>query len=88
MSHNPCHQDCTDFPDITDGAEDQGCCSPAVIRKDCERPTLPSNDCDEIDPTVEYDEENETFTILTNLYDQNCQIIFDQNTSPITTLVV
>lgn len=88
MSHNPCHHDCTDFPDLTDGAEDQGCCAPAPIHRGCEVPVIPRNDCDEIDPTFEFDEENETFSVLTNLYDQDCNIIFDQNTSPITTLLV
>jgi len=87
MSHNPCHHPC----DWTDGDEpttdDLGCCSPYPIRKTCEAPEVRVPDCDEQDPVVSYDPETEEFTILTNLYDQNCSPITDQNSSIIQTLI-
>lgn len=88
MSHDPCRAlDCTDFPDLTDGAEDKGCCKPIPFRRTCEAPVLPRTECDEIDPTIEYDEETEEFFAVGIMYDSECSTLYDQSDSPLLSLI-
>lgn len=72
-----------DTTDLTD----EGQCFPYRTKRSCDAPTLPTNECDEADPIVEYDPETEEFTVLTILYDSNCSPISDSNASNLTTLV-
>ena len=85
MSHNPCHHDCSDFPDPD--VTDLGCCSAMPIRRDCEAPTIPNPDCDEADPIVSFDPDTEEFTVLSILYDENCSPISDSAASELTTII-
>lgn len=87
MSHHPCHHDCTDFPDLTDEAEDKGCCVPAPFRRTCEAPILPVPQCDEENPEIIYDEDTEEFFAVGILYDSECSPITDQSFSTLTALV-
>lgn len=89
MSHNPCctAHDCTDFPDLTDEAEDKGCCMPLPFRRTCEAPILPVPNCNEEDPVVTYDEDGESFTVLGKLYDSECSPLVDQSFSQLLALI-
>jgi hypothetical protein len=84
---SPCHHHCdwtdADQTDLTD----EGCCSPAPIRRNCNAPTLPVPECNEEDPVITFDDDSEEFTVITKLYDQNCSAITDQNGSIITTAI-
>lgn len=79
------HRICGDF-DTTDQT-DLGQCFPYRVKRSCDAPTLPTNECDEADPVVEYDPETEVFTVLTILYDSECSPISDSTGSNILTLV-
>jgi len=87
MSDNPCHRHC----DWTDGDEADvtytGCCSPLPIRISCEAPVLPVPECDEEEPTIEFNEETEEFFILGKLYDQDCSPLLDSSASQLTGLI-
>lgn len=84
-TRNPCCHDCTDFdePEVAD----HGCCTPMPVRRTCEAPVLPTKECEEDEPVVEYDPDTERFTVVTILYDQECSPITDENDSPITTVI-
>ncbi len=72
-----------DDPDVTD----LGQCFPLSTLRDCEAPSLPVPECDEEEPTVNYDPETGTFTMTTTLYDSECSAITDSAGSPLLTLV-
>lgn len=89
-TENPCCHPC----DITDGDDpdddslrDKGCCAPIPVRRTCLAPVLIVPDCDEEDPTVEFDEDTERFTLSTILYDENCSPILDEDDSAIITVI-
>lgn len=84
MSHDPCHHDCSDFPDSED--TDLGCCSPLPVRKTCEAPVLPVPECDAEPATITFDPETEEFTALSTLYDSECSALLDSTDSPLTAL--
>jgi hypothetical protein len=81
---NPCCRDCTDWPESD---TDLGCCSPIPIRKTCEAPVLPTPACDEEDPEIIYDEDEELFYAVGKLYDSECSALTDSNGSILTALV-
>lgn len=87
MSHNPCRHDCTDFPDLTDEAEDKGCCMPLPARRTCEAPILPVPECNELDPVVQYDEDTEEFIVVSQLFDSECSPLLDSSGSPLYGLI-
>lgn len=87
MSHNPCHHNCDwtdgDEPDVTDA----GCCSPAPVRRTCEAPVLPVQQCpDEVTEMI-YDEETESFTLVGQLLDESCEPIQDENGDDILVII-
>ncbi len=61
-------------------------CCPAKIIQDCEAPVIPPYDCEgEIQITPNPGNPDAPFTILTYLFDENCNKILDENSNPITT---
>lgn len=84
---SPCCHNC-DFTDVSDLPEqDTGCCTPLPVRIECGAPVLPTPDCDEQDPIVEYDPDTEEFTVLSTMYDQNCSALTDSTGSPLLSLI-
>ncbi len=87
-NHNPCRHPCDwtdEDADITD--PDEGCCSPAPVRRDCRAPVLPTPDCDAQDPVVTYDDDTEEFTVTTTMYDHECSALLDSDSSPLLSLI-
>jgi hypothetical protein len=78
VSHNTrtCSCDCTDFeePIITD----RGCCTPMSVRRTCEAPVVPAQQCPDEETEMVYDPETEQFTLIGQLMDQDCLPILDQ----------
>lgn len=92
MNHpdNHCRRHCdyTDYDDpIDDILRDKGCCTPMPVKHTCRAPIIPSAECDEEDPEVEFDPETQTYRVFSILYDQNCSPISDQNEDPIITQI-
>lgn len=81
---NPCNR-C----DITDGdygdVTDRGCCTPYPVKIPCGAPVI-SPECDEVG-VMEYDEETEEFSLVSAIYDENCDAILDQNSDTITSII-
>lgn len=81
--HRPCHPCC----DWTDGDQtdvtDAGCCRPAQIRRTCDAPTLPVQQCPDEETEMVFDEETEEYTLVGQLLDEDCEPILDQNSADI-----
>lgn len=77
---------CGEFrePDVAD----EGSCSPPSVKITCEKPIKPQSECGETTFTIEaHPGEIPPFTIVSQLYDENCDAILDEDSEGITTIV-
>lgn len=81
LNPNTCSWTSSDVTDLTD----LGQCVPASVRRTCDRPVLPVQTCPNEVVSVEFDPETESFTLLGQWLDQNCEPILDENGAVITT---
>lgn len=54
----------------------------------CEAPTLPTAPCGETDYTTVFSPELQIFAVISKLYDENCDLITDQDGEPITLVIL
>jgi hypothetical protein len=67
---------------------DLGQCSPYRTKKDCEAPALPYVTCADDTYITMYDPDSAThFSVLAKVFDENCEVILDENSLPITAIV-
>lgn len=67
---------------------DAGRCGPPAVKIDCERPAAPQAECGELNFTIEaHPGETPPFTIISELFDESCDLILDQGGNPILTIV-
>lgn len=68
---------------------DLGRCHTYRVKRDCERPALPTIQCDDTEYTVVFDPDAvppfSVFTIFARLFDENCLPITDENGDTIIT---
>lgn len=92
MSHNlpfaPCgcprpSSPCEDFPEPT--VPDLGICHPKQVQTDCEAPVIPPSECNDTFVTTYDPDLTPPFQILAHLFDQDCEMILDENDEPILT---
>lgn len=63
---------------------DAGQCQPYRTKKDCEAPVVPSNPCNDTNAYAIYTPgEVPPFTIVTTLFDEDCDAILDEDSNPI-----
>lgn len=79
--------DVTDEPAYDSPLHEKGCCTPIPVRRDCLAPVLPTTECDEADPVMEYDPELDIYRVLTTMYDSTCSALLDSTGSPLLSLI-
>lgn len=68
---------------------DEGQCVPYREKRSCEAPDLPIIQCadDEYVTIFQPEDEDNPFKVSARLFDQNCEVITDQNNLPIETYI-
>jgi len=78
---------CGSFEEPTN--PDQGRCAPYRVKLDCEAPVLPVPVCEDDSYVTIYQPENIThpFAVAARLFDENCELVTDENGDSIVTLI-
>lgn len=79
---------CGEWEDVTDGDRDQGRCFPYRVKKTCAKPDTPETQCPGETFTTVYDPDNTAapFYVTSQLRDEDCNIVTDENGDPIETV--
>ncbi len=64
-----------------------GRCQPYRLKKTCEVTPLPVIQCADDQYATEFDSLTQKFYVTARLFDQNCDLITDENGQPITTII-
>jgi hypothetical protein len=66
---------------------DQGICHPYRVKRTCDAPELPGpGPCDDTEYTIVYNPDlTPPFRVISRLFDQDCEVITDEDDNPILT---